>query len=130
MKCTTAAFLALFATSVLAAPAARLTSSKRDTLGVYLCTDRDWQGYCAHLQSEPSECVNLGADLNDLISSAGPDQGGFCYFFVDPNCSIAADFFHVGFPGIADLSVTPVNGPVGSTRSYEDKLSSYFCVYE
>ncbi|KAF2027208.1 hypothetical protein EK21DRAFT_32975, partial [Setomelanomma holmii] len=77
-----------------------------------------------------SDCVPLAADLNDLVSSAGPDSGSFCYFFVDPNCSTAGDFFHVGYPGVSDLSKTPVDGPAGSTRNFEDKLSSYFCVNE
>jgi hypothetical protein len=46
----------------------------------------------------------------------------------NPNCDTSGDFFHVGYPGIPDLSVTPVNGPEGSTRNFEDRLSSYFCV--
>jgi hypothetical protein len=74
--------IALSATAVLAAPAADLTVEKRATTGVYLCNDRDWQGYCVHIPSAPSECVPLAGDLNDLVSSAGPDQGSFCYFFV------------------------------------------------
>jgi hypothetical protein len=48
----------------------------------------------------------------------------------DAECSLEADLFHVGFPGVADLSVTPVNGPEGSTRDFEDKLSSYRCTLE
>ncbi|KAF1970653.1 hypothetical protein BU23DRAFT_401497, partial [Bimuria novae-zelandiae CBS 107.79] len=75
-----------------------------------------------------SVCVPLASDLNDLVSSAGPDVGSFCYFFVDAGCSTSGDFFHVGNPGYGDLSKVPVNGPAGSTRNYEDKLSSYFCV--
>lgn len=81
MKLTTSLLLTL-TTSALAAPAADLAISKRATTGVYLCNDRDWQGYCVHITSAPSDCVPLAADLNDLVSSAGPDQGSFCYFFV------------------------------------------------
>lgn len=44
------------------------------------------------------------------------------------DCNNDQDFFHVGYPGVADLSKTPVNGPAGSTRDFEDKLSSYLCV--
>jgi hypothetical protein len=147
MKLTTA-LVALSATAVLAAPATDMTINKRATTGVYvislihlharniltlsicsyLCNDRNWQGYCVHINSAPSVCVPLAGDLNDLVSSAGPDKGSFCYFFVDPNCSTNADFFHVGNPGVADLSKTPVNGAAGSTRNFEDKLSSYYCV--
>lgn len=81
MQLTTTILLSL-TTSALAAPALDLAISKRATTGVYLCNDRDWQGYCVHILSEPSACVPLAADLNDLVSSAGPDQGSFCYFFV------------------------------------------------
>jgi hypothetical protein len=109
MKLSTA-IAVLSATATLAAPASDVTLDKRATTGVYLCNDRDWQGYCVHINSPPSECVPLAGDLND------------------PGCSTAADFFHVGYPGVADLSKTPVNGPTGSTRNFEDKLSSYFCV--
>ncbi|KAH7392395.1 hypothetical protein DE146DRAFT_758117 [Phaeosphaeria sp. MPI-PUGE-AT-0046c] len=129
MKLTTSILLSC-ATAAIAAPALDVAVTKRATTGVYLCNDRDWQGYCVHILSAPSDCVPLAADLNDLVSSAGPDQGSFCYFFVDPNCSTRADLFHVGYPGVSDLSRTPVNGPPGSTRNFEDKLSSYFCVNE
>jgi hypothetical protein len=81
MKLSTA-IAVLSATATLAAPASDVTLDKRATTGVYLCNDRDWQGYCVHINSPPSECVPLAGDLNDLVSSAGPDQGSFCYFFV------------------------------------------------
>lgn len=143
----TVTFVTLYITAAFAAPTSNISIDKRATTGVYLCNDRDFTGYCVHISSTPSECVPLAGDLNDLISSAGPDRGGFCYFFVyaadvweqirrvnerniDPKCSLEADLFHVGFPGIADLSKTPVNGPAGSTRNFENKLSSYFCVNE
>ncbi|KAF2821706.1 hypothetical protein CC86DRAFT_99600 [Ophiobolus disseminans] len=129
MKFTTP-LLALSATTALAAPVTHTTRDELAITGAYLCNDRDWTGYCVHIFSPQGECVPLAGDLNDLVSSAGPDQGSFCYFFVDPACNIAADFFHVSYPGFADLSVVPVNGPVGSTRNFEDKLSSYFCVTE
>jgi hypothetical protein len=81
MKLSTA-IAVLSATVTLAVPASDVTLDKRATTGVYLCNDRDWQGYCVHINSPPSECVPLAGDLNDLVSSAGPDQGSFCYFFV------------------------------------------------
>jgi hypothetical protein len=79
---TTTTLIALFATSALAAPASDITLTKRATQGVYLCNDRNFQGYCVHINSAPSACVPLASDLNDKISSAGPDKGSFCYFFV------------------------------------------------
>ncbi|KAF2478206.1 uncharacterized protein BDR25DRAFT_207929, partial [Lindgomyces ingoldianus] len=63
----------------------------------------------------------------DKVSAVGSDQGSFCYFFVcrNSNYDTNSDFFHVGYRGYPDLSMTPVNGPAGSTRNFEDKLSSY-----
>ena len=81
MKLTTS-LLALSATAALAAPTSDVTLDKRATTGVYLCNDRDFTGYCVHIPSAPSACVPLARDLNNLVSSAGPDQGSFCYFFV------------------------------------------------
>lgn len=42
-------------------------------------------------------------------------------------CDDSAGFFHIGNPGYPNLSVTPVNGPAGSTHNYEDQISSYRC---
>lgn len=63
-------------------PAAEEGLAKRADYSVYLCNDRDWKGYCAHITAPASVCVPLASDLNDKVSSAGPDPGAFCYFFV------------------------------------------------
>ncbi|KAF1941876.1 hypothetical protein EJ02DRAFT_454713 [Clathrospora elynae] len=118
----------LCATLTLAAPATDLET--RASTRVYLCNDRGFTGYCVPISSPSGTCVPLGTDLNDKISSVGPDPGSFCYFFVNANCDTSGDFFHVGNPGYSDLSITPVNGPTGSTRNFEDKLSSYRCTLE
>ncbi|KAF9731730.1 hypothetical protein PMIN01_10747 [Paraphaeosphaeria minitans] len=124
----TSIILPLLASSIaLAAPVSEI--EKRANTAVYLCNDRNFSGYCVHIPSPSGTCVPLASDLNDLVSSVGPDQGSFCYFFVysNANCDDTGGFFHVGYPGIADLSKTPVNGPSGSTKNFEDKLSSYRC---
>lgn len=81
---------------------------KRADLGVYVCTDRNFQGHCVHITAQAGVCgkfdfltlqvlaqsfvnphclltwphtVPLGSDLDNLISSLGPDQGATCYFF-------------------------------------------------
>jgi hypothetical protein len=88
MKFTTTALVALSArvafsaTIALAARAADVALDKRATQGAYLCTDRDFKGHCVDIKSEASACVPLGADLNDKVSSVGPDKGSLCYFFV------------------------------------------------
>jgi hypothetical protein len=81
MKLTTA-LVALSATAALAAPATDITLTKRATQGAYLCTDRNFKGHCVDIKSEASACVPLASDLNDKVSSVGPDKGSFCYFFV------------------------------------------------
>ncbi|KAK7753790.1 hypothetical protein SLS62_004155 [Diatrype stigma] len=55
---------------------------KRATLGVYLCTDANWSGYCVHITAPDNVCVPLAADLNDLVSSVGPDSGAYCRFYL------------------------------------------------
>ncbi|CAI6340773.1 unnamed protein product [Periconia digitata] len=115
----------------LAAPAPISASNveKRAEPSILACNDRNFSGYCQTISSPASECDKwLVGDFDDQISSVRPDENSFCYFFVDRDCSTDGDFFHVGYPGVADLSVTPVNGPEGSTRDFENKISSYFCV--
>jgi hypothetical protein len=74
-----AAFAAIlaFSYSSFAAPV-----DTTGTTSVYLCNDRDFTGYCVDIESPPGVCVPLGDDLNDQVSSVGPDQGSFCYFYV------------------------------------------------
>lgn len=75
------AAIAILASGIaLAAPA--INVEKRADTGVYLCNDRNFEGYCVHINSPSGTCVPLASDLNDKVSAAGPDQGSFCYFFV------------------------------------------------
>ncbi|KAF2847354.1 hypothetical protein T440DRAFT_403524 [Plenodomus tracheiphilus IPT5] len=101
---------------------------KREEVSVILCNDLYFHGYCQHFGTEASQCVLLDDDLNKEISSVAPDVGSYCYFFTD--CKTNGDTFHVGNPGFADLRAVPVNGPVGSTRNFNNRISSYFCVHE
>jgi hypothetical protein len=88
----TTALLTLLPMLALAAPAtsplkaierrAPVDLSKRADTGVYLCNDRNWTGYCVHITAPSGTCVPLASDLNDKVSSAGPDAGAICYFFV------------------------------------------------
>lgn len=72
----------LSAAGAMAVPVSENNLKKRADPAVYLCNDRNFQGYCVHISAPASTCVPLAADLNDKISAAGPDQGSFCYFFV------------------------------------------------
>ncbi|CZT10715.1 uncharacterized protein RAG0_15115 [Rhynchosporium agropyri] len=116
-----AAFTSMVAISSAAAV------EKRADVSVYLCNDRNFTGYCKVIKSPSSVCVPLASDFDNLVSSVGPDPGVLCYFFVNANCNSNGGAFHYGNPGVADLSRTPVNGPAGSTRNYEDQISSYQC---
>lgn len=78
--------------SVLAAPTIPLVTksiistseglTKRADLGVYLCNDRGFTGYCVHITAPSGVCVPLASDLEDKVSAVGPDDNAFCYFFV------------------------------------------------
>lgn len=37
--------------------------------------------HCVYITSAPGVCVPLGLDLEDKVSSVGPDQGAYCRFF-------------------------------------------------
>lgn len=82
--------------------------AKRDA-GVYLCDNAPFTGYCVHIPSPFGQCgksksyarewitgfrlglapganadclpVNLASDLNDLVSSVGPDGSAYCIFY-------------------------------------------------
>ncbi|KAH7025092.1 uncharacterized protein B0I36DRAFT_353255 [Microdochium trichocladiopsis] len=116
--------------------AARDGLAKRADYGVYLCTNAGWQGHCVHIVAPSGVCVPLADDLNDKVSSVGPDAGAYCRFnllvlpclvfiFFDYGCpSNSCDHFDLTAPGYTDLSqvakVCGINPP-------NDKVSSYQC---
>ncbi|KAI8931343.1 hypothetical protein NX059_011682 [Plenodomus lindquistii] len=123
--------LALFSAALVAAyDKAALGLAEPNGATVYLCNESNFQGYCQNFSTRPSGCIQLGDDLNRQISSVLPARGSYCYFFTADNCETTGETFHVGYPGFSDLSDVPVNGPVGSTRNYNNKISSYFCTFE
>ncbi|TAQ88780.1 hypothetical protein B7494_g2872 [Chlorociboria aeruginascens] len=69
--------IALTSAAAIASPV-----EKRADVSVYLCNDRDFTGYCVDIKSPSGTCVPLGNDLNNQISSVGPDGSAICYFFV------------------------------------------------
>lgn len=52
------------------------------TGGVYFCTDTSFEGDCQYLHVQAGVCYNLNPPFNDSISSAGPDAGWLCVFYV------------------------------------------------
>ncbi|KAI0111247.1 hypothetical protein GGR51DRAFT_509457, partial [Nemania sp. FL0031] len=90
---------------------------KRANAGVYLCTDSYFNGYCVHIVQPLWQCINLSGDLNDKVSSVGPDAPSYCLFYGAFNCDDSENHFGTFSPGINDLA----------TLNYNDKISSYIC---
>ncbi|KAF7356199.1 hypothetical protein MVEN_00951300 [Mycena venus] len=103
---------------------------KRDAGNVYLCTAANWQLYCVYItDAGPDDCIDLASDLDDQVSSVGPDPNQLCTFYVEHGCNFLSDRFGVRSPGIADLSVGIQVGEGGS-HNFNDKISSYSCHYD
>ncbi|KAJ1322819.1 hypothetical protein MN608_11665 [Microdochium nivale] len=99
--------------------------AKRANHGVYFCTNRNWTGYCVYITAPAGVCVPLASDLNDLVSSLGPDAGAYCRFNFDYGCpSNSCDHFDLTAPGDADLDR---RAKVCGINSANDKVSSYQC---
>ncbi|KAG8682710.1 hypothetical protein FRC09_016594, partial [Ceratobasidium sp. 395] len=91
------------------------TPSKRAMPGgVYYCTDEKFQGNCAYITGfNAGQCVVVGPDFNDKISSFGPDDGMRCTLFSDDNCNGRA-VGGVTKPGIPKLSDFDMNDAMSS----------------
>ncbi|KAJ7631293.1 hypothetical protein DFH06DRAFT_701513 [Mycena polygramma] len=111
--------------------AVRDVPKKRDAGNVYMCTAANWQLYCVYItDAGPGECVNLGPDLNDQVSSIGPDPNQDCYLWDDFDCNfLSARLAPVRAPGYADLSQGIFLGGEGGSIFFNDKMSSYQCYY-
>ncbi|KAJ7799877.1 hypothetical protein B0H14DRAFT_3491177 [Mycena olivaceomarginata] len=104
---------------------------KRDAGNVYMCTAAYWQEYCVYItDAGPGECVNLAGDLNNLVSSIGPDPNQECYLYDEFDCNnLGQRLAPVRAPGYADLSQSIWLGGEGSGILFNDKMSSYQCFY-
>ncbi|KAI0456707.1 hypothetical protein F5B21DRAFT_502004 [Xylaria acuta] len=61
--------------------AANGSMKKRADAGVYLCNDSYFNGYCVHIIQPQFQCVSLSGDLNNKVSSLGPDSPYYCLFY-------------------------------------------------
>ncbi|KAF8599342.1 hypothetical protein BDV93DRAFT_511741 [Ceratobasidium sp. AG-I] len=92
-------------------------NQKRDVNGVFFCTDADFKGRCVYVRGFSSgQCVGVGSDFNDNVSSFGPDQGMTCTIYSDAGCGGRATG-GVIFPGINNLADFNNN----------DSMSSFSC---
>ncbi|KAJ7631292.1 hypothetical protein DFH06DRAFT_1140545 [Mycena polygramma] len=113
-------------------PGRRDELQKRDAGNVYLCTAANWGLYCVYItDAGPGECVNLGPDLNDQVSSFGPDPNQSCYVFAGFDCdALSGRVGPIRSPGVADLSKSVNTGEEGGGRPFNDVISSYYCDYD
>ncbi|KAJ7238169.1 hypothetical protein C8J57DRAFT_1246589 [Mycena rebaudengoi] len=85
------------------------------------------QKYCVYItDAGPGECVNLADDLNDQVSSFGPDPNQYCYAFRNYDCDIIND----GIGPIRSLGLSDPSQPIsfgegGGVSSFNDVVSSY-----
>lgn len=48
---------------------------------MFACSDYDWKGTCHNIKFTNDECQNVPSDLDDAISSIGPDEGWHCLLY-------------------------------------------------
>ncbi|PSK34031.1 hypothetical protein B9Z65_8357 [Elsinoe australis] len=66
-----------------------------------------------------SGVYNLDGDLNDQVSSVGPDAPHYCFFFSNYNCNDNEGHIGMFSPGAPDLTA--------SNWGFDDKISSWSC---
>ncbi|KAF5372095.1 hypothetical protein D9758_004953 [Tetrapyrgos nigripes] len=98
-----------------------------DALGtVLVCIALNFAG-CVLIQTVPNGiCVPLGPDLNDFVSSFGPDAGQQCFIFADPGCT-GDNRGPIEFPGVSDLSQSFLTSDGRLNPPFNDVTSSYQC---
>ncbi|KAJ7314432.1 hypothetical protein DFH08DRAFT_1041590 [Mycena albidolilacea] len=112
-------------------PVGRRDLQKRDAGNVYLCTAANWQLYCVYItDAGPGECVELAGDLDNQVSSVGPDPNQTCAFYNQHGCVNREDAIFVRSPGYADLSKPLSTGEGGGGFTFNDVISSYSCTYD
>ncbi|KAG9078917.1 hypothetical protein FRC06_008048, partial [Ceratobasidium sp. 370] len=85
--------------------------------GVYFCTDANFAGNCAYVSGMNSgQCVGVGSNFNDNVSSFGPDSGLTCTIYSDAGCKGRATG-GVVYPGIYNLA----------DYNNNDAMSSFSC---
>ncbi|TFK83655.1 hypothetical protein K466DRAFT_655114 [Polyporus arcularius HHB13444] len=96
---------------------------KRDNIGgVYFCQGFGFQGPCLYqIAPAKNECVNLGPDFDNQISSFGPDICTECLVFDDVNCQGPVLRKFQGPDGSSG------DGGVGTDADFDNKISSFSC---
>ncbi|KAJ7616269.1 hypothetical protein DFH06DRAFT_1483794 [Mycena polygramma] len=113
--------------------ATSVETDKRTQGNVYLCTAAFFSGYCVEITGGFSGgCIDLAVDLDNQVSSFGPDQGQLCELFNAHNCQndgagTPAWTGPIGYPGVQDLSKSFIDNNGNVNAPFNDIISSYLC---
>ncbi|KAF8595536.1 hypothetical protein BDV93DRAFT_611382 [Ceratobasidium sp. AG-I] len=102
-----------------ASNATKDTAAKRDVNHVHFCSKANFEGRCVDVRNFSSgQCVGVGSDFNDKVSSFRPERGLTCTIFSDAGCGGRATG-GVVFPGIANLADFNNNDAMSSFRCHD-----------
>ncbi|KAJ7886572.1 hypothetical protein B0H14DRAFT_2563251 [Mycena olivaceomarginata] len=99
-----------------------------------LCTAAGFSGYCVTITGgTDGDCIDLAFDLDNLVSSFGPDPNQSCMVFNAHGCADSGPTPRwagpIVFPGVQDLS-QPFLSPNGhQNAAFNDLISSYSCTF-
>ncbi|KAJ7907668.1 hypothetical protein B0H13DRAFT_2273611 [Mycena leptocephala] len=114
---------------------------KRALGTAFLCNAAFFSGYCVAITGAfNGGCVDLGADLDNQVSSFGPGernvyyQGQRCQLFNAHGCATSgagtpAWSGAVAYPGIQDFSVSWIDQDGNLNAPFNDIISSYRCIW-
>ncbi|KAJ7359984.1 hypothetical protein DFH08DRAFT_953071 [Mycena albidolilacea] len=108
--------------------------NKRTPGNVRLCTAVGFSGYCVTITGgTDGGCIDLAFDLDNLVSSFGPDPNQSCMVFNAHGCADSGPTPRwagpIVFPGVRDLT-QPFLSPNGhQNAAFNDLISSYSCTF-
>ncbi|KAK7451682.1 hypothetical protein VKT23_012359 [Stygiomarasmius scandens] len=95
-------------------------------LGSLVCVAANFFG-CVLITNVPNGiCVNLGPDLNNFVSSFGPDPNQDCFIYDGFGCT-GANRGPIAFPGVATLAHPFTTRDGRPNDPFNDVTSSYQC---
>ncbi|KAJ7259279.1 hypothetical protein C8J57DRAFT_1233648 [Mycena rebaudengoi] len=79
-------------------------------------------------------CVDLRPDLDNLVSSFGPDPGARCQLFNAHGCALNGEGIPqfsgpIAFPGVNDFSISWLDANGAVNAPFNDIISSYRCTF-
>lgn len=115
---------------------------------MFLCTDVNWNGHCGHATQPLNECIVLGSEWKNKVSSFGPDECTSCigFAYVLPSCTPLENrsLTRLCRCRTSDCSIvkppnsTPVQawlfnypgdatGGIGTNNPWNDRIASFEC---